>query len=110
MKRLLTLLIIFTAQMNTLQVKPVVHLQPHKNSIGTEFGGDLVELINAPTQVLLPLQPPSQDSQGDPWSVDVKNLGPNTVQVSGKAQFSVQISVGETVHIYSNGSVYRLKR
>ena len=96
--------------MNSLQEKPIVHLQPHKNFIGTEFGGDLVELISAPTVILLPTQPPLLDSQGGSWSVDVKNFGPNTVTVSGKSQFSVQVSVGQTVHIYSNGSVYSLKR
>jgi hypothetical protein len=110
MKRVWTLVTMLAIQMNTLQEKPVVHLHPHKNFIGVELGGDLVELIGAPNVVLLPTQPPLLDSQGDPWSVDVRNSGPNPVTISGKAQFSVQVSVGQTVHIYSNGSVYSLKR
>jgi len=109
-KRLWVLVTMLAIQMNSLQEKPVVHLQPHMNTIGTEYGGDTLELIGAPTVVLLPTQPPLLDSHGGPWSVDVKNFGPNTVTISGKARFNVQVSVGQTVHIYSNGSVYSLKR
>jgi hypothetical protein len=95
--------------MNTLQGKPVVHLHPNRNFIEADFGGKLVELINAPKVIYLPTLPPKQDSQGDPWIVDAKNLGPGTITVLGKTQFSVQINVGQTVHIYSNGSAYSLK-
>jgi hypothetical protein len=95
--------------MNTLQDKTVVHLQPHRNSISSIFGGELLELANAPSVIDLPLHPPKVDSQGIPWSIDIKNLGPMTVTVIDKPQFNVQINVGQTVHIYWNGTVYLLK-
>jgi hypothetical protein len=110
MKALPIFLALFAGQMNTLQEKPVVHLYPNHNYIEAAFGGKLVELINAPKLIYLPPSPPKQDSQGGPWIVDAKNMGPGTVTVVDKTQFSVQISVGQTVHIYSNGSAYSLKR
>ena len=93
---------------NTLQSKPVVHLREHRNVIDAEFGGDLLELINAPTVVNLPFQAPKFDSHGKPWSIDVKNLGPGAVTVVGKSQFSVRINRGQTIPIYSNGAAYTL--
>jgi hypothetical protein len=96
--------------MNMLQDKPVVHLQAHSNSINSIFGGELLELVNAPSVIDLPLHPPTVDSHGIPWSIDVKNLGPMTVTVAHKAQFSVRINVGQTVHIYWDGTVYLLRR
>jgi hypothetical protein len=110
MKTSLMCLALFVGQMKTLQSKPVVHLQPHRDAITADFGGDLLELINAPGVVNLPPVPPKPDPQGSPWFVDVKNLGPSAVTVVGKAQFNVKITVGQTVHIYSNGTEYSLKR
>jgi len=110
MKTSLIYLALLLGQVNTLQDKPVVHLQPHRNSVDIGFGGDLLELISAPAVLTLPGVPPKLDSQGSPWSVDVKNLGPGAVTVTGKAQFNVKIAVGQTVHICSNGTVYSLKR
>jgi hypothetical protein len=110
MKTSLICLALFIGQMNTLQDKQVVHLQAHRNNIAIAFGGDLLELLNAPQIVNLPPSPPKLDSQGNPWSVDVKNLGPGAVTVVDKAQFSVHIHVGQTVHILSNGTAYTLKR
>jgi hypothetical protein len=54
--------------------------------------------------------PPKTDSTGKPWIVDVKNMGPGVVTVQGKGQFSVKINIGQTVHIFSNGAAYSLKR
>jgi hypothetical protein len=110
MKTSLICLALFVGQMNTLQDKPVVHLQPHRNSIDIGFGGDLLELLNAPALLNLPALPPRVDSQGRPWSIDVKNLGPGAVTVAGKDQFSVPIKVGKTVHISWNGTAYSLKQ
>jgi hypothetical protein len=110
MKTSLFCLALLVGQIDTLQSKSVVHLQPHRNSISVESGGQLLELINAPFAINLPLSPPKADSAGIPWSIDVKNLGPSVVTVADKAQFSVHINVGQTVHIYSNGTVYSLKR
>jgi hypothetical protein len=40
--------------MKALQDKPVVHLPPHRSAIQIDFGGKLLELINAPETVFLP--------------------------------------------------------
>lgn len=110
MKTLLIYLALLTGQMNMLQEKQVVHLAPNHAGIDAAFGGDLLELINAPAVIQLPVMPPKTDSAGKPWVVDVKNLGPGIVTVQGKGQFSARINVGQTVHIFSNGAAYSLKR
>jgi hypothetical protein len=110
MKTFVMCLAILSGQMITLQNKPIVRMQPHRSAIDIAFGGDLLELVNTPAIISLPLVPPKTDSKGNPWVVDVKNLGPAAVTVVGKAQFSTQISVGQTVHIYSNGTAYSVNR
>lgn len=109
MKSLLICLALLVGQKDTLQDRPVVHLQPHRAAIDISFGGKLLELINAPSVVILPTAPPKLDSEGNPWSIDVKNLGPGAVTVTGKSQFSTKVSVGQTVHIAWNGTAYSLK-
>jgi hypothetical protein len=102
---------LFVGQLNSLAPEPVVHLAPHKNSIDTAFDGSLLELINAPSVIYLPSFPPKPNMQGDLWTIGIKNLGPAAVTVSGiKTPFKTQLSVGQTVHIVSNGTVYLLKR
>jgi hypothetical protein len=110
MKPFLIYLALLVGQMNTLQGKPVVHLRPHRSMIEVEFGGMLLELMNGPSTVSLPVVPPKLDAQGNPWSVDVKNLGPVVVTIIGKAQFSQPVNPGQTLHIHSNGSIYILTR
>lgn len=110
MKTLLIGVALFIGQMNAQQDKRVVRLPPHRDRIEVAFGGQRLELINAPATINLPAAPPVQDAQGNPWSVDVKNLGPSAVTVVGKSQFSVHINANQTVHIYSNGTGYFLKR
>lgn len=97
----------FACQMNTLQDKPVVRLPPHQTSIPIDFGGDLVELKNAPPTVELPQQSPAMDSHGRTWSIEIRNLGPGTVTVIGRPQFSAQLTVGQTVDIKSTNTGYR---
>jgi len=109
MKVLLVGLALVIGQMNTLQGKQVVHLQPHSGAIRSDFGGKLLELQNAPKIVYLPMAPPKLDSQGNPWSVDIKNMGPGMVTVVGASQFSSRIIVGQTVQVLSNGTSYSLK-
>jgi hypothetical protein len=92
------------------QEKPVVHLQPHHDSVDSKFGGSLLELINAPPVISLPTPPPLVDAQGNHWAIDIKNLGPHAVTISDKAQFSRRIMAGETLHINSNGKSYALYR
>jgi hypothetical protein len=109
MKALLVCAGLVIGQMNTLQDRQVVHLQPHSGAIRADFGGKLLELLNAPTIIYLPMAPPKLDSQGNPWSVDIRNLGPSAVTVVGASQFSSRIIIGQTVHVFSNGTSYSLK-
>ena len=109
MKALLICIAVMTGQMNTLQEQQVVHLQPHSGAIRADFGGKLLELLNAPAVIYLPMAPPKLDSHGNPWSVDIRNLGPGAVTVVGASQFSSRIIVGQTLHVFSNGRSYSLK-
>jgi hypothetical protein len=106
MKTFLIYLGLFVGQYNTLQDRPVVRLHPHEDSIPSEYGGDLVELMKAPPVVQLPPLPPVHDSHGRPWSIEVRNLGPGTVTIEGKAQFHVQVPAGNTVTIKSTNVGY----
>lgn len=108
MKSLLVFFSLLALQMNTLQPKPVVHLRPGRNVIESQFGGKLLELVDSPAVVHLPQVPQKLDDEGNPWCLDVKNLGPKAVTIVGKGQFSIQVSVGQTTHIYSNGQIYSL--
>jgi hypothetical protein len=102
---------LFAGQLNTLLPEPVVYLPPHKNSIDAAFDGSLLELINVPSVIYLPGLPPKADAQGNPWTIDIKNLGPAAVTVSAsKTDFQAEIGVGQTIHIVSNGTNYHLKR
>jgi hypothetical protein len=111
MRSLAFSLALFAGQLINMQSRPVVHLQPHKNTIEAGFDGSLLDLINAPAAVYLPPFPPKSNALGEPWSIDVRNLGPARVTISdGKAHFATEVNVGQTVHIYSNGTAYLLKR
>jgi hypothetical protein len=90
-------------QMNTLQDKQVVHLQPHSGAIRLTLVGSCLNSSMRQTIIYLPMAPPKLDSQGNPWSVDIRNLGPGAVTVVGTSQFSSRIIVGQTVHVFSNG-------
>ena len=109
MRGFLVFLALFAGQMgalNTLQDKPVVRLPPHQNFIPIEYGGFHVELKSALPTIQLPPLPPKLDSHGIPWSIEVKNLGPDTVTVVGNALFSVQIPAGQTVRIRTTSNGY----
>lgn len=95
-------------QMITLQEKPLVHLKPNKSQIAASFGGKMLELIDAPAVVLLPKRPPERDALGQPWQVEVKNLGPRAVAIHDSNAFSTKIDVGKTTQISSNGVTYSL--
>ena len=109
MKPLLVCVALILSQTNTVQERQVVHLQPHSGAIRTDFGGKLLELFNAPAVVYLPMAPPKLDAQGNPWSVDIRNLGPGAVTVVGASQFSSRVIVDQTIHVVSNGRSYFLK-
>jgi hypothetical protein len=108
-KALLLCSALFLGQINTLLDKPVAHLPPNRNTIGPEYGGDLLELNSSPAVMFLPAVPPKIDSKGRPWSIDVKNLGPHAVTVAGSNQFSALVNVGRTIHIVSNATEYSVK-
>lgn len=110
MKALLMSLAFFASQMITMQNKPVVHLKPHKDGIDVSFAGSILELQNAPPHLHLPEYPPKPDAQGNQWTVDIKNFGPGVVTIVDKEHFSTTILLNQTVHIYSNGNAYFLKR
>jgi hypothetical protein len=106
MKALFLLAVLIGGQAITMQAKPVVHLKPNKNQIEEGFDGSLLELVQSPPVVTLPSKPPMPGQSGDPWSVDVKNLGPSAVTIEGKGIFRLPVAVGQTVHIASDGSKY----
>lgn len=102
-------LLLYAAQLNNSQPQTVVHLQPHKDAIEARFDGSLVELINAPQIVHLPVKPPKPDQQGLQWAVAVKNLGPSVVTITNDiTHFETEIRVGQTIRIKSTGFEYRL--
>jgi hypothetical protein len=109
MRILLISLGFLIAQANSLQEKPVVHLEPQSGAIQANFGGKLLELRNAPTIIYLPMYPPRLDSQGNPWSLDIKNLGPGAVTVVGTNQFELRVVVNKTAKVFSNGTSYSIK-
>jgi hypothetical protein len=109
MKTLLVCIAVMIGQMSTLQTKQVAHLPPNRDTIQTESGGKLLELDNAPAIVHLPATPPKLDPQGQPWSIDIENLGPGVTTVLGQGQFTVRIRVAQTVHVVWNGTSYSLK-
>lgn len=104
----LVCLLLLIGQMISGAAKPVVRLAPGHSGIPASFGGHLLELIHSPATISLPKTPPSQDGDGAPWSLDVKNLGPAAATVTWNTRFSVKIDVGQTAHILSNGSGYSL--
>jgi hypothetical protein len=109
MKVLLIGLGLIIGQMTTLQERPVVHLQSHSGAIRADFGGKRLELVDAPAIIYLPMAPPRLDFQGDPWSVDIRNLGPRVVTVVGTSQFSARIILNQTLHVFWNGTSYSTK-
>jgi len=96
-------------QLITMQAKEVVHLSPHSDAIDYKFGGKLVELINAPPVVYLSPVAPKPSAEGTLWTVDIKNLGPAPVTVTGLKAYTRILQVGETVHVVSNGTSYSIR-
>jgi len=109
MRTALFCLFVFLGQIS-MQEKTVVHLQPHSDAVEVSFGGGLLELINSPAIIHLPIRPPLLDAQRAPWCIDVKNLGPRAVTIVDKARFRQQIMVGQTLHINSNGTSYSVRQ
>jgi hypothetical protein len=92
------------AQLNSSQ--EVVRLPSHVGTISPSHGGKLVQLLNAPSSIFLPSQPPQTDSQAHPWHVDIKNLGPGNVTVQDHSHFAVLLHPNQLVHIHVMGNTY----
>lgn len=110
MKPLLFGWILFAGQAIPHQQKPVVLLKPNTSQIEASFDGSLLKLIQAPPTLYLPAKPPQADALGNPWTVEVKNLGPLAVTVIDKQNFNAPVAVGQTIHILSDGRKYLLTR
>jgi hypothetical protein len=93
-------LMLFIGQVNTS--KKVVRLPPGKAAILQDYGGKLVELINAPADVGLP---PVRRLPAN-WSVEIKNLGPHDVTIRNGDQLAVLLHPNESATIASRGSGY----
>ena len=106
MKPSLLLVALFMGQMRTLQDKPMVRLRPHQDAILAEFGGETILLANGPPVMHLPSIPPRLDSQRKPWAVTIDNLGPGTVTIEGKAQFTAHVRAYQSIQIRSDGVIY----
>ncbi len=109
MKLVLVAALLLAGQMVTRQDKPVVHLRPHTDAIDPTFNGSLLEVSQGPSVLHLPAPPPKPDSAGNQWTIDVKNFGPLAVTIVDRTNLSVDVGIGQTVHIYSNGAAYMLK-
>jgi len=108
MKTLLMGVMMFAFQAITMQSEPVVHLPPNRAGIIPAYGGKLLELISAPATIFLPASPdPSVEPDG--WSIDVRNLGPNPVAITDSGSFTMNINVGQTLHIVRMGKRYVVK-
>jgi hypothetical protein len=96
-------------QMTGLQGLQVVHLPPHRDAIMAEYEGKLLELTNAPSIVYLPKTPAKPDQRDKPWFIEIKNLGPNAVTVSGEIQFVLHLRVGQIARVVWNGTSYSIE-
>jgi hypothetical protein len=97
-------LLLFMGQLNTS--KEAVRLPPGKAAISQDYGGKLVELIDAPAEVNLPSLRPSATQPAAKWSVDIKNLGPHDVMIRNGNQLVVLLHPNESAKIASRGSGY----
>ncbi len=110
MKVVLLVCAVLFGQMKTLQDRPAIRLPQHQGFIPAEYGGDLVELRDAPPTVQLPQRSPTLDSHGHPWAIDIRNFGPGAVTIVGRAQFRLQIPKDQLVHIKSTSTGYATGR
>jgi hypothetical protein len=111
MKTILICMALWYGQtMITHQEREVVHMPANTVTINFAFGGKRLDLINCPATIFLPKFPPKEDAAGNPWTLDIRNLGPSPVTVASNGPFSVNISVKQTVHIASSGLAYSLTR
>jgi hypothetical protein len=99
MKALLLCLLLFTGQLN--RTASVVRPPSGATVIPNNSGGKLVELLNAPANVDLPLAP---TSTGTAWSVEIKNLGPHAVTIRASHHLAVSLLPNESATFAWRGS------
>jgi hypothetical protein len=87
-------LLLFAGQLNAF--KEVVRLPPGRTVISQDYGGKLVELLNAPSVVSLPSLHPSAAQSFANWSVEIKNLGPREVTIRNGDQLTVPLRPNES--------------
>ena len=109
MKLFFVPILAIAGQMITMQPKEIVHLRPNSDAIDYKFGGKLLELINAPAIIYLSPVAPKPTAEGTLWTVDIKNLGPASVTLTGLKNYTQVLQVGETVHVVSNGTSYSIR-
>jgi hypothetical protein len=106
MKLFLLCIALFLGQMQPSQSEEVVRLPPHAMGIPEGDGGKMVELLHTPPALSLPKNPPRVTAKGDPWYVDIRNLGPNDVAVQGNSDFIVHLHPKDVVRIRAAGNTY----
>jgi hypothetical protein len=106
MKLFLFCLALFAGQSNTSQNEGVVRLPPHMNTIPTTDGGKMVELLYTAPTLFLPRQVPPPDADGKPWYVDVRNLGPGEITLTGVESFVVHLQPKQVVRIRAAVNTY----
>jgi hypothetical protein len=106
MKLFLFCLALFAGQSNTAQNEAVVRLPPHIMTIPITDGGKMVELLYTAPSLSLPPQVPAADADGKPWYVDVRNLGPGEVTLTGVEGFVVHLQPKQVVRIRAAVNTY----
>ena len=107
MKTLLLCTALLAGQLQSTD-EDVVRLRPHVAAIPISDGGKTVELLYSALVIALPPQPPPSMSTGAAWFVDVKNLGPRKVELSGKNGFTVPLQPNQLVRIRATGATYAI--
>ncbi len=97
-------------QMQTSQSEAVVRLPPHTVGIPEGDGGKMVELMHAAPSLSLPKNPPRVTVAGEPWYVDIRNLGPGDVAVEGGSDFIVHLHPKDVVRIRTAGGTYSVSK
>jgi hypothetical protein len=101
---------LFAGQLQTSQNEAVVRLPPHISTIPITDGGKMVELLYAAPSLSLPKQIPSADSDGKPWYVDIRNLGPGEVALEGVGGFVAHLQPKQVVRIQTAGGTYSVTK
>jgi hypothetical protein len=109
MKALLIILALLSAQLPSRDDEPTVVLPSAHATITADYGGEYVQLKNAPEVVNLPKTPPKTLPTGLTWYVDVINFGPNTVTLQQVGtQFSVRLQPKDSVRVVTSNTIYKV--